>query len=120
MSTPEDQTRKASGPCQPHNPLQFIPISPKAITEQPHLEATHSDSEPEHKSVMVVILSQGAQSCEPQRDDSPDPLTFPLGLMHRLSAPLVRNATGSNSLSQQWVDIKEYSQRRPALSQEQY
>jgi len=68
MSAPEDQTPKALGSRQPYNPLQFTTIAPKAITEQPHLEVTHSESE-EHDSVMVDILSRGAQSYEPQADD---------------------------------------------------
>jgi len=68
---------------------------------------------------MADILSRGTQSHEPQADDSPNPLTFPLGLMHRLGAPLVRNAPGSTTSSRQRVDTREYRQRRPALSQEQ-
>ena len=56
MSPPEDQTLKASGSRQPYNPLQFTPIAPKAITERPYLEATHSESELEHDSVMADIL----------------------------------------------------------------
>jgi len=120
MSAPEDQTPKASGSGQPYNPLQFIPIAPKVITERPHLETTHSESELEHDSVMADILSRGAQSYEPQAEDSLDPLTFPLGLMHRLVAPRVRNAPGSITSSPQCVDTREYRRRRPALSQEQY
>ena len=69
---------------------------------------------------MADILSQGAQSYEPQVDDSPNPLTFPLGLMHRLGPPRVRNASGSTTSSRQRVDTREYRRRRPALSQEQY
>jgi len=99
MSAPEDQTPKASGFRQPYKPLQFTPIAPKAITEGPHLEATYSESELEHDSVMADILLRGAQSDEPQADDSPDPLTFPLGLMHRLGALRVRNAPGSTTSS---------------------
>jgi len=114
MSAPEDQTPKASGSRQPYNPLQFTPIGPKAITEWPHLEATHSESE-EHDSVMADILSRGAQSYEPQAHDSPDPLTFPLGLMHRLGASRVRNAPGSTTSSRQPVVTREYRRRRPAL-----
>jgi len=120
MSPPEDQTPKASGSRQPYNPLQLTPIAPKAITERPHLEATHSESELKHDSVMADILLRGAQSYEPQTDDSPDPLTFPLGLMNRLGAPQVRNASGSTTSSRQRVDTREYRRRRPALSQEQY
>jgi len=120
MSAPEDQIPKASGFCQPYNPLQFTPIAPKAITERPHLDATHLESEREHDSGIADILSRGAQSYEPQADNSPDPLTFPLGLMHRLSAPRVRNAPGSTTSSRQRVDTREYRRRRPALSQEQY
>jgi len=97
MSASEDQTPKASGSPQPYNPLQFTPITPKAITERPHLEATHLESELEHNSVMADILSRGAQLYEPQANDSPDPLTFPLGLIHRLGAPRVRNAPGSTT-----------------------
>jgi len=119
MSAPEDQTPKASGSHQPYNPLQFTPIAPKAITERPHLEASHSESELEPDSVMADILSRRAQSYEPQADDSPDPLTFPLGLMHRLGAPRVRNPPGSTTSSRQRVDTREYRLRRPALSQEQ-
>ena len=78
MSAP-DETPKASGSRQSYNPLQFTPIAPKAITEGPHLEATHSESELEHDSIMADILSRGAQSYKPQADDSPDPVTFPLG-----------------------------------------
>jgi len=63
MSAAEDQSPKASGSRQPYNPLQFTPIAPKAITERPHLDATHSESE-EHDCVMVDILSRGAQSYE--------------------------------------------------------
>jgi len=84
MAAPEEQTPKASGSRQPYNSLQFTPITPKVITERPNLEATYSESELEHNSVMADILSRGAQSYEPQADDSPDPLTFPLGLIHRL------------------------------------
>ena len=98
MSAPKDQTPKASGSCQPYNPLQFTAITPKALTKRPHLEATHSESELEHDSVMANILSRGAQSYEPQADDSPDPLIFPLGLMHPLGNPQVRNASGSTTL----------------------
>jgi len=119
MSPPEDQTAKASGSGQPYNPSQFSPIGPQAITEWPHLEAIHWESE-EHDSVMADILSQGAQSYEPQADDSPDPLTFPLGLMHCIGAPQVGNAPGTITLSWQRVDTREYRRRRPALSQEQY
>jgi len=115
----EDQTPKASGSRLPYKPLLFTPIAPKVITERPHLEATHSESELEHDSVMADILSRGAQSYEPQADDSPDPLTFPLGLMHRLGAPRVRNAPGSTTSSRQQVDTREYRGRSPALSQEQ-
>jgi len=118
MSSP-DETPKALGSRQPYNHLQFTPIAPKAITERPYLEATHSESE-EHDSVMADILSRGAQSHEPQADDSTDPLTFPLGLMHCLGAPRVRNATGITTSSRQRVDTREYRRRRPALSQEQY
>jgi len=71
MSAPEDHTPKASGSRQPYNPFQFTPIPPKAITERPHLEATHLESELEHDSVMADILLRGAQSYEPQADDSP-------------------------------------------------
>jgi len=99
MSPPEDQTPKASGSRQTYNPLQFTPIAPKALIELPHYEVTHSESELEHDSVMADILSRGAQSYEPQADDSPDPLTFPLGIMHRLGAPRVRNAPGSTTSS---------------------
>jgi len=120
MSALEDQTPKASSSHQPYNPLQFTPIAPKAITERPHLEATHSESELEHDSVMADILSRCAQSYEPQAEDSPDPLTFPLGLMHSLGTPRVRNAPGSTTSSRQRVDTREYRRRRPALSQEQY
>jgi len=120
MSTPEDQTPKVSGSCQPYNSLQITPIAPKAITERPHLEATHSESELEHDSVMADILSWGAQSYEPQTDHSPDPLTFPLALMHRLGAAWARNAPGSTTSSWQRVNTREYRRRRPALSQEQY
>jgi len=119
MFAPEDQTPKASGSRQPYNPLQFTPSAAKAITEPPYLEATHSESE-EHDSVIADILSRGAQSYEPQADNSPDPLTFPLGLMHLLGAPRVRNAPASTTSSRQRVDTREYSRRRPALSQEQY
>jgi len=97
MSSAEDQTPKTSGSSQPYNPLQSIPIAPKAITERLHLEATHSESELEHDSVMADILSRAAQSYGPQADDSPDPLTFPFGLMHRLGTPRVRNALGSTT-----------------------
>jgi len=69
---------------------------------------------------MADILSQGAQSYEPQADDSPDPLTFPLGLMHRSGAPRLRNAPGSTTSSRQQVDTREYRRRRTALPQEQY
>ena len=120
MSPPADQTPKASGSRQPYNPLQFTSIAPKAITEQPPLEPTHSESELEYDSVMVDILSPGAQAYEPQADDSPNSLTFPLGLMHHLAALRVRNVPGSTTSSRQWVDTKEYKGRRPALSQEQY
>jgi len=120
MSAPEDQTPKASGSGQPYNSLQFKPIAPETITERPHLEATHSESEQEYNSVMADILSRGVQSYEPQADDSPDPLIFQLGLMHRLGAPRVRNAPGSTTSSRQQVDTREYKRRRPALSQEQY
>jgi len=120
MSAPEDQTPKASGSRQPYNPLQFIPIAPKVITERPYLEATHSESELEHDSVMANILSRGAQSYKPQADDSADLLTFPLGLMDRLVAPRVRNAPESTTSFRQRVDAREYRRRRPALSQEQY
>jgi len=99
MSALEDQIPKPLGPRQTYNPLQFTPIAPKAITERPHLEATHSESELEHDSLMADILSQVALSYEQQKDDSPDPLIFPLGLMHRLGAPRVRNALGSTTLS---------------------
>jgi len=119
MSAPEDQTPKALGSRQPYNPLQFTPMAPKAITERPHLEVTHSESE-EHDSVMAHILSLGAQSYEAQADDSPDHLTFPLGLMHRLGAPRVRNAPGSTTSSRQSVDTREHRRRRPGLLQEQY
>jgi len=120
MSAPEDQTPKASGSCQPYNTLPFTPIAPKAITERPHLEATHSESELAHDSVMADILSRGAQSYEPQADDSPDPVTFPLRLMHRLGAPRVRNAPGSTTSFRQQVPTRIYRRRRPGLSQEQY
>jgi len=120
MSSPEDQTPKASGSRQPCNPLQFTPIAPKAITERPYLEATHSESKLEHHSVMADILSRGAQSYEPQADDCPVPLTFPLGLLHRLGAPRVRNAPGSTTSPRQPFDTREYGRWRPALSQEQY
>jgi len=120
MSAPEDQTPKGSGSRQPYNPLQCTPIAPKAITEWPHLEATHSESELEYDSVIADILSRGAQSYEPQADESPDPLTFPLGLMHPLGAPQVRNAPGSTTSSRQRVDTREYRRQRPAFSQEQY
>jgi len=53
---------------------------------------------------MSDILSRGAQSYEPQADDSPDPLTFPLGLMHRLGAPQVGNAPSSTNSSRPQVD----------------
>jgi len=62
MSAPEDQTPKASGSRQPYNPLQFTSIVPKGITERPHIEATHSESELEHDSVMADILTRAAQS----------------------------------------------------------
>jgi len=120
MSAPEDQTPKASGSRQPCNPWQFTPSAPKVIIERPHLEATHSESGLQHDSVIADILSQGAQSYEPQADDTPDPLTFPLGLMHRLSSHRVRNAPGSTTSSRQRVDTREYRRRRPALSQEHY
>jgi len=120
MSAPEDQTPKASGSRQPYNPLQFTPIAPEAITERPHLETTYSESELQHDSVMADILSLGAQSHEPQADVSPDPLTFPLGLMYRLGAPRVRNAPGRTTSSRQRVNTRKYRRRRPALSQEQY
>jgi len=109
MSSPDDQTPKPSASRQPYNPLQLTPIAPKAITERPHLEATHSELELEPDSVMADILSRGAQSYEPEADDSPDPLTFQLGLMHRLGAPRVRNAPGSTTSSRQRVDTREYS-----------
>ena len=115
MSGPEDQSPKASGSRQPYNPLQFIPIAPKAITERPHLEGTHLESE-EYDSVIADILSRGAQSYEPQAVNSLDPLTFPLGLMDRLGAPRVRNAPASTTSSRQRVDTREYSRRRPGLS----
>jgi len=108
MSAPDDQTPKASGSRTRYNPLQFTPIAPKAITEQPHLEATHSESELEHYSVMADMLSQGSQSHEPEANDSPDPLTCPLGLMHHLSAPLVRNDPGSITSSRQGLHTMEY------------
>jgi len=108
MSPPEDQTPKASGSRQLYNPLQFKHIALEVITERPHLEVTHSESELEHDSVMADILSRGAQSYQPQADDSPDPLTFPLGLMHRLCTPQVKNAPGSNTSSQQPVDRRVY------------
>jgi len=120
MSVPEDQTPKASGSQQLYNHLQFTPIAPKEITERPHLEATHSESELVHDSVMADILSWGAQSYEAQADDSSDTLTFPLGLIHRLSAPRVKNALASTTLSWQRVDGREYGRRKLALSQEQY
>jgi len=60
MSAIENQTPTASGSRQPYNPSQFPTITPKAITERPHLEATHSESELEHDSVMPDILSRGA------------------------------------------------------------
>ena len=69
---------------------------------------------------MADILSQGAQSCEPQADNCPDPLTFPLGFMHRLGAPRVRNAPGRTTSLRQPVDTRECRWQRPALSQEQY
>jgi len=100
MSAPEYQTPKATGSRQPHNSLQFTPIAPKAITERPHLEATHSESELEHNSVMADILSRE--------------------LMHHLGAARVRNASGSTTSSRQRVDTREYRRRRPTLSQEQY
>jgi len=120
MSAPEDQTSKASESRQTNNPLQFTPIAPKAITERPYLDATHSESDLEHDSVMADILSRVAQLYEPQADDSPDPLTFLFGLMHCLGALRVRNAPGSTTSSRQRVDTREYRRRRPALSQEQY
>jgi hypothetical protein len=86
MSAP-DKTSKASGSRQPYNPLQFTPIAPRALTEQPHLETTHSESEQGLDAEMADILSCSAQSYEQQADDSPDPLTFPSGLMYRLGAP---------------------------------
>jgi len=116
MSAP-DETPKASGSRQPYNPLQFIPIPPKVITEGPQFAATHSESE-ENDSVMADILSRGAQSYEPLADDSLDPLTFPLGLMHRLCASQVRNTPGSTTSSRQLVDTREYRRRRPTFSQE--
>jgi len=119
MSTPEDPIPKASGSRQPYNPLQFTPIAPKAITERPHLEVTASESE-EHDSVMADILLRGAQSYEPQADDSPHPLTFPLGLMHRLCASRVRNPSGSTTSFRPRVDTRKYRRRRAALLQEQY
>ena len=79
MSASENQTSKASGSGQLYNPLQFTPIAPKAITELPHIEASHWKSELEHDSVMADIFSQGTQSYELQSDGSSDPLTFPLG-----------------------------------------
>jgi len=77
MSAP-DETPKGSASRQPYNPLQFTPITSKAITELHHLDATHSELE-EHDSVRADILSRGAQSFELQADNSPDPLTFQLG-----------------------------------------
>jgi len=59
---------------------------------------------------MADILSRGAHSHEPQADVSSDPLTFTLGLLHRLSAPRVRNAPASTISSQLPVDTKEYRQ----------
>ena len=118
MSALEDQTPKASGSRQPYNPLQFIPIVPKAITKWPHLEATHSESELVHNSVMADILSQGAHLYELEVDDSPDLLTFPPSLMHHLGTPRVRNAPGRTTSSWPQVDTMEYGRRRPALSQE--
>jgi len=106
MSAPEDQTPKASGSRQSYNPLQFRPIAPKAINERPYLDVTHSESELEHDSVMADILSRGAQSYEPQVDDFPDPLTFPLGVMYLLGAPRVRNTAGSTTSSRQRVDTR--------------
>jgi hypothetical protein len=86
MSATEDQTPKASGARQLHNPLQYTPIDPKVITERPHLEATHSETELEHDSVMADILSQGTPSCEVQADLYPVPLTFSIGILHRVGA----------------------------------
>jgi len=68
---------------------------------------------------MADILSRGAQSYESQPDDSPNPQTFPLGLMHRLGAPTVSNAPESTTSSRQRVDTREYRRRLPAWSHEQ-
>ena len=93
MSASEDQTPKASGSCQAYNPLSFPAITPRAITQRPQLEAAHSESELEPDSAMEDILSRGVQSYEPQYqalDYSPDPLTMPVGLLHRFGQTRTR------------------------------
>jgi len=84
MSAFEDETPKASGSHQPYNPLSFPPITQRAITQRPQLEAAHSESELEPDSAMEDILSRGLQSYDPQYpalNYFPDLLTMPVGLL---------------------------------------
>jgi len=84
MSAPKDQIPKASGSCQPYNPLSFPAITPRAIIQGPQLDAAQAESELELDSAIEDILSRGVQSYErqyPALDYSPDLLTMPVGLL---------------------------------------
>jgi len=124
MSTPEDQTPKASGPRQPYNPLSFPAITPRAITQRPQLEAAHSESELEPDSAIEDILSHGVQSYKPQYqalDYSPDPLTMPVGLLQRFGQTRTRQRGAPSTTScRHRVDTREYRHSNRGLSQEQY
>jgi len=121
MSSPEDQTPKAFGSRQPYNPLSFLAITSIAITQQPQLEAAHSESVLEPDSAMEDILSHGVQSYEPQYPAlhySPDPLTMPVGLLQRFGQTRTRQMGSSiTTSSRHRADTREYRQSNRGLSQ---
>jgi len=124
MSSPEDQTPKASGSRQPYNALSFPAITPRAIIQRPQLAAAHSESELEPDSAMEDTLSRVVQSYEPQYpalDYSPYPLTMPVGLLQRFGQTRTRKRSASSKTSScHRVDFRECRKSNRGLSQEQY